>query len=138
MVNKNTEHTFNSLSDQNLGDVNISMGVLETIASKAASEIDGVVSGASKLQTEMGNFIGLNRNKVDTKVSITDVGAIRVDVKIRIAYSYSVPETALLVQEAVKEQIMFMTDLIVQEVNVHVLSIETSNPHHDFSEERGE
>ncbi|MBG9988530.1 Asp23/Gls24 family envelope stress response protein [Aerococcaceae bacterium DSM 111176] len=122
---KNSEHTFNSISDQNLGDVNISMGVLETIASKAASEVDGVLSGNTNLQTEMGSFIGLNRNKVDSKVTITDVGAIRVDIRIRVAYSYSVPEIALLVQEAVKEQIMFMTDLVVQEVNIHVLSIET-------------
>ncbi len=137
MPSKNKEHTFNSLSDKNLGDVNISTVVLETISSKAASEIPGVVCDDSTLQTEIGSFIGLNRNRVDSKVKITDVGAICVDVKIRVAYSYSVPEVALLVQQAVKEQILFMTDLVVQEVNVHVVSIETNQSFQHSSIENG-
>ncbi len=137
MPNKNKEHRFNSLSDKNLGDVIISTGVLETISSKAASEIPGVISGDNTLQTEIGSFIGLNRNRVDSTVKITDVGAICVDVKIRVAYSFSVPEVALLVQQAVKEQILFMTDLVVQEVNVHVVSIETNQSFQQSSNEHG-
>lgn len=127
MPSKIKEHTFNSLSDQHIGEVTISMSVLETIASQAARQVEGVISGDSTVQSEIGNFIGLNRNKVDAKATITDVGAIQIDIKISVAYSYSVPEVALAIQDAVKEQIFYMTDLVVQEVNVHVLSVETTS-----------
>ena len=54
-----------------------------------------------------------------------DDSEIAIDVKIDLKYGYSVPEVAMKVQQKVKEQIFFMTDLVVQEVNVHVASIQT-------------
>ncbi|MGX7107674.1 Asp23/Gls24 family envelope stress response protein [Hutsoniella sourekii] len=100
----------------NLGEINITTGVLETIASKAASEIAGVSSQAT-------NFLGRNQGSLATTVS-RENGILSVDIHIRVKYGYSVPEVALAVQDAVKEQILFMTDLVINQVNVHVESIE--------------
>ncbi len=100
----------------NLGEINITTGVLETIASKAASEVAGVSSQAT-------NFLGRNQGSLATTVS-RENGILSVDIHIRVKYGYSVPEVALAVQDAVKEQILFMTDLVINQVNVHVESIE--------------
>lgn len=66
----------------------------------------------------------MNPDRVGARVRRDD-SEIAIDVKIDLKYGYSVPEVAMKVQQKVKEQIFFMTDLVVQEVNVHVASIQT-------------
>lgn len=108
----------------NLGEINITTGVLESIAAKAASEVEGVHKLHASVQNEIGGFMTRNRDRIGVKVR-RENNAIAIDTEIRLNYGYSVPEVAIKVQERVKEQILFMTDLVVQEVNVHVVSIET-------------
>ncbi|MDO5741995.1 MAG: Asp23/Gls24 family envelope stress response protein, partial [Vagococcus sp.] len=38
-------------------------------------------------------------------------------------YGVSVPKVALSMQEKVKEQVLFMTDLELKEVNIHVVGV---------------
>ncbi|MGF3067205.1 Asp23/Gls24 family envelope stress response protein [Facklamia sp. P12945] len=121
MLNKQTV-AFESLSEQYLGEINITMGVLEDIAAKAASEIDGVLSSSQK--KEAGKFLRIQGSGVNAKMrQIED--RISIDINVSIAYGKTVPVIAAAIQERVKEQILYMTDLIVSEVNVHVQSIDT-------------
>ncbi|MFN1208764.1 Asp23/Gls24 family envelope stress response protein, partial [Enterococcus lactis] len=43
-----------------------------------------------------------------------------VDVYVYLNYGVSVPKVALEIQEQVKQQLLFMTELDLGEVNVHV------------------
>lgn len=121
---KITEVPFEKQANDNLGEIKITTGVLESIAAQAASEIEGVVSKVTGFQKEVGNFLGMDRDRINTKITIEE-DQIIVGVEIRVLYGYSVPEIAIAIQDKVKEQILFMTDLAVQEVNVHILSVET-------------
>lgn len=121
---KITEVPFETQATENLGEIKITTGVLESIAAQAASEIEGVVSKVTGFQKEVGNFLGMDRDRINTKIT-TESNEIIVDVEIRVLYGFSVPDIAIAIQDKVKEQILFMTDLAVQEVNVHVLSVET-------------
>lgn len=109
---------------ETLGEINITTQVLETIAAKAASEVEGVHKLHASLQNEVGEFFGMNPSRVGAKVK-RQGSDIHIDVEVHLQYGYSVPEVAVKVQQRVKEQILFMTDLVVQEVNVHVVTIET-------------
>ncbi|MGX7109380.1 Asp23/Gls24 family envelope stress response protein [Facklamia miroungae] len=121
MSNKQTV-SFESLSKQYLGEINITMGVLEDIAAKAASEIDGVLSSSQK--KEAGKFLRIQGSGVNAKMrQIED--RITIDINVRIAYGKTVPIIAAAIQERVKEQILYMTDLVVSQVNVHVQAIDT-------------
>ncbi|UUX34236.1 Asp23/Gls24 family envelope stress response protein [Fundicoccus culcitae] len=116
--------------DQNpAGEINITLSVLETIAAKAASEVEGVNKMHSSFQKEVGGFFGMDRERMGATVK-RDGNNLSIDVQIHLQYGYSVPDVAFKVQERVKEQILFMTDLVVQEVNVHVVSIDT-NPNRE-------
>lgn len=123
---KITEVPFDRQSAESLGEIKITTGVLESIAAQAASEIEGVVSKVTGFQKEVGNFLGMDRDRINTKITTEDNGII-VDIEIRVLYGYSVPDIAIAIQDRVKEQILFMTDLAVQEVNIHVLSVETDS-----------
>lgn len=123
-MTKQSNVPFEGQFDANLGEINITTNVLESIAAKAASEVDGVFKLHARLQNEIGGFFTRDRDRLGAKVT-REANDIAIDVEISINYGSSVPEVALKVQERVKEQILFMTDLVVQEVNVHVISIET-------------
>lgn len=123
-MSKKTNVPFESNVSLNLGEINITTGVLESIAAKAASEVEGVYKLHASVQNEIGGFVTRSRDRIGVKVR-REENAIVIDTEIRLQYGFSVPEVAIKVQERVKEQILFMTDLAVQEVNVHVLSVET-------------
>lgn len=66
-------------------------------------------------------------------------GEIIVDLSIIVQFGYQVPRVALEVQDRVKEQILYMTDIEVSQVNVHIESIEaeksaTAKLQGDFSD----
>lgn len=117
---------FDNQTQNNLGEINITTSVLETIAAQAARKVEGLYNVDQDFQKVSGSFFSLERDKTGAKVKQSDLG-IEIDLDIRIKYGYSIPEVALNVQNRVKEQILFMTDLVIDQVNVHVLSIETES-----------
>lgn len=115
------EHT--SSIQAKLGKINITTGVLESIAAKAANEVEGVVSTQTTLQKQAGDFLGFDSERFKTSIKHTNEGLV-IDVRIRVRFGYKVPEVALEVQNKIKEQILYMTDIQVAQVHVHVESIE--------------
>lgn len=111
-------------SNKNLGDINITTSVLETIAAKAASEVPGVLI-KDRLQKIKGSFMGLDRGRISADIDWDESGFTQVNIKLSVAYGYSVPDIALEVQNRVRDQILYMTDLVMDQVNVHILAIET-------------
>lgn len=114
-----------------LGEINITTNVLETIAAEAARRVEGVEGKSNSFQREVGSFFGIDREHIGAKVHQDEYG-ISVDVEIIVQYGYSVPDVAIHVQDYVREKILEMTDLVVQEVNVHVIGMHTEPKSTDF------
>lgn len=115
--------SMNTHGTPQLGEINITTSVLETIAAQATKKVAGVYVSKQSFQNVSGSFFSLEREKTGAKIKRQD-NHIAVDIDIRVKYGYSVPDVAMNVQESVKEQILFMTDLVIDEVNVHVISVE--------------
>ena len=114
------------MNKDNLGSINITTNVLASIAAKAASEVDGVGFYKSKLEKQAGIFLGLDSERLFVTAKY-DAEQVQVDIKINVLFGYNVPKIAMKVQEKIKEQILYMTDLQVSQVNVHVESIESAD-----------
>ncbi len=65
------------------------------------------------------NYSAKKERGKGVKLSLND-DALNVDVYAYLNYGVSVPKVALAIQEQVKQQLLFMTDLQVNEVNVHI------------------
>lgn len=117
------------MNQNHAGEINITLSVLETIAAKAATDVEGVNKMHTSFQKEVGGFFGMDRERMGATVK-KEGNNLTIDILVHLQYGYSVPDVAFKVQERVKEQILFMTDLVVQAVNVHVVSIDT-NPDRD-------
>ena len=51
---------------------------------------------------------------------VFDGDELAVDVYVYLDYGVAVPKVALAIQDSVKQQLLFMMDLDLREVNVHV------------------
>ncbi|GAA6113159.1 MAG: Asp23/Gls24 family envelope stress response protein [Apilactobacillus sp.] len=105
-----------------LGDIKISPNVLEIIASIASVQVNGVKRMRGSLATSVNELFGRKEFGKGIKLNFKDDKLI-VDVYVYLNYGVSVPKVALEIQEQVKQQLLFMTELDLGEVNVHVEGI---------------
>lgn len=102
------------MENNNFGQVKISNDVIATIAGLAALEVDGVETTSTFTDKLLKN------NGVKIQIEDEDVN---LDVMIMIDFGISIQDTALKVQENVKNTVETMTGLKVSQVNIHVQGI---------------
>lgn len=107
--------------------IKISDEVIETIASVAVSEIEGVSS------TGAGFVDGITRRLTKRPATggikaTVDENNTTVDINIVVKYGVRIPEVAWNVQDAVKREIELMTGLNVDRVNVRIVGIDIPVP----------
>ena len=104
------------------GSIKISEEVIETIASVAVSEIDGVCSVGAGLVDGIARRLGKKQLSGGIKASVNEE-TVTVDINIVVKYGARIPEVAWNVQDNVKKSVELMTGLTVDKVNVHVVDI---------------
>lgn len=104
------------------GTIEIVPQVLEVILGIAAVQVDGVYQMRGTLASQINAWFGrANRGKgVDLTV---DGDRLAADVYVYLNYGVSVPKVALAMQKQLREQLLYMTDLKLAEVNVHVVGV---------------
>ena len=109
--------------DKTIGKVQIADEVVAIIAGLAATEVEGVASMAGNITNDLVGKLGMKNLSRGVKVDVLD-NVVCVDLKLNLAYGYSIPETSRKVQEKVKASIENMTGLQVSDVNISISSVE--------------
>lgn len=109
-------------ANQELGDIVIAPEVIEVIIGIAASKVEGVYRMQGNLANNVTEFLGRSAYGKGVRLEM-DEEAIKVDIYTYIKYGISVPEVAMNIQKRVKQQVLFMTDIELSEVNVHVVAV---------------
>lgn len=106
-----------------LGTVEISEEVLCTIASVAASEVEGVAGLAASLS---GNIKDLLTKKYAGKgISVvTDENGLVITASIIVKFRCNVQDVAVKVQDAILSAVQDMTNYQVNAVNVNVVNVQ--------------
>jgi len=105
------------------GNIKISDEVIETIASVAVSEIEGVCSTGTGFVDGIARR--LSKKPVSSGIKATSgEDSTSVDINIVVKYGVRIPEVAWNVQDAVKREIELMTGLKVDKVNVRIVGID--------------
>ena len=128
--------------EPSLGTVQIAPEVIEVIIGIAARKVDGVYSMRGTLANNFSELFGRQSRGKGVKLNQDDQG-LKVDVYAYLNYGVSVPKVAEAIQEKVKQQVMFMTDLTLNQVDVHVQGVvpehtenqPTIDPNNLFGEE---
>ena len=104
------------------GEVKISTEVLEVIVGFATLEVDGVYGMRANLKSDIQTMFG--RSEHTRGVSLqTDEFGTAVEIYCYFNYGVNVPYVAQKIQEYVKEQVFHMTEIELDEVNVHIVGI---------------
>ncbi|WDF83666.1 Asp23/Gls24 family envelope stress response protein [Lacticaseibacillus pabuli] len=104
------------------GTIEIVPEVLEVILGIAAVSVDGVYQMRGSLASSINALFGrVNRGK-GVAVQVED-DHITAEVYVYLDYGVSVPKVALKLQETLREQLLYMTDLDLAEVNIHVVGV---------------
>ena len=104
----------------NLGDINISPAVLEVLLGIAASKV-------SEMRGTLADSI-LGREKRSKGVTVSydeKTGKLTADVYVYLKYGVSVPQVALEMQKDLTQQLQYMTEMEMAQVNVHVVGLVT-------------
>lgn len=110
------------LDEQEYGEVKISDDVVGTIASIAASEIDGVNGLNGGIAGDLAEMFGKKNLTKGVKVNIEE-RTVQIDLNIIVDFGIKIPEVSWLIQENVKNAVETMTGLKVKEVNIHVTGV---------------
>lgn len=106
-------------SDNQSGAIQIAPEVLEVILGIAAKQVEGVFEMRGNLTNSINTLLGRQDHGRGVELSV-DGNQINADVYVYLNYGVSVPKVALEMQQVLKEQLYYMTDLDLNEVNIHV------------------
>jgi uncharacterized alkaline shock family protein YloU len=110
-------------SRTDLGLIRIHKKVIASIASIAASEIEGVKRIGGDIRTNLYELLG-RKNYGGIRVEIDKNQEIIIEIPLVIKYGFNIPIIASKVQENIKKSLSEMTDLYLKEVHVNIQSIE--------------
>ena len=105
--------------------IKIADDVIAIIAGKAASEVMGVYSMAGGFAGGISEVFGKKSFAKGIKVDNSEK-KLKIDVNIIVEYGSRIPDIAYEIQNRVKKAVENMTGLNVEEVNVHVQGVNTS------------
>ncbi|OZI11910.1 Asp23/Gls24 family envelope stress response protein [Bacillaceae bacterium SAS-127] len=122
-----------SNGENGMGRIEIAPEVIEVIAGIAASEVDGVEKMRGSFASGVVERLGKKNHGKGVRVDLTEDG-IKVDVYCVIAFGVSIPAVAQKIQDNIRQALLNMTALQVDEVNIHVVGIqfETKNTEGDL------
>jgi uncharacterized alkaline shock family protein YloU len=109
-----------------LGKVEIAPEVIEVIAGIAASEVEGVASMRGNFATGVVERLGKKNHGKGVKVELSEEG-IKIDVYCLMKFGISIPTVAQKVQDNIRQALVNMTALEVNEVNIHVVGVQFEN-----------
>lgn len=110
------------LDEHEYGEVKISDDVVGTIASIAASEIEGVNGMNGGIAGDLAEMFGKKNLSRGVKVMLEE-RSVQIDLNIIVDFGIKIPEVSWQIQENVKNAVEMMTGLKVKEVNVHVTGV---------------
>lgn len=118
-----SEQTLHVSEDLKFGKVEIAPEVIEVIAGIATTEIKGVYATRGNFAVGMAEKFGLKSPGKGIKVELVDEG-VRIDVFVVFDYGVTIPVVAQKVQSNIRQALINMTSLGVEEVNVHVVGVQ--------------
>ena len=110
-----------TVHSEELGDIVIAPEVLEVIIGITTAKIDGVHALRNK---RFSDRLGKKNEGRGVYIDSKD-DKVAVDIYVYLTYGVSLPTVATKIQKEVKEAVAQATEIIVDEVNIHVVGIMT-------------
>ena len=113
------------MTDQmNVEGLSIAPGVMETIISVAASEVDGVASLGSFATSGIRSMLASKPSTSGIETKMGDDSKLSVAVHVEVYYGYVLPELAANLRQAVADAVASQVGAQVSSVDVYIDGIQ--------------
>lgn len=111
------------LSNDEGNTIKIDLSVLETILGMAAQQVDGVVGMRGSLRSNLNTLLGRDDHGKGVSLHVDDNNVLSGEVYVYLQYGVNVPQVAGKLQKQLIAQLKQMTDLELNEINIHVVGL---------------
>lgn len=109
------------MTDQmNVEGLSIAPGVMETIISVAAGEVDGVASLGSFATSGIRSMLASKPSTSGIETKMDEDGKLAVAVHVEVYYGYVLPELAAQLRSAIAEALATQAGVEVSSVDVYI------------------
>lgn len=108
---------------EHLGNVVISEGAIELIVGIATTKTKGVHSIQGLLKPSVTDLLSHKLVSKGIQISKNEDNSFTVNIYVALKYGVNVKETSELIQNRIKEQVLFMCDQVISQVNVFVTKL---------------
>ncbi|MGV8145055.1 MAG: Asp23/Gls24 family envelope stress response protein [Alkaliphilus sp.] len=113
---------MDAIQNMKHGQIKISEDVIKTIAALTVTRIEGIAGMSGGLAGGIAEILGKKTLFKGTKLTNDEKGAF-IDLYIIVEYGTKIPDIAWEIQDEVKKSVYSMTNLVVDEVNIHVQGV---------------
>ena len=112
------------MTDLNVDGMALAPGVVETIVSIAAKEVDGVAAVGSSGVGGLRSMFGGKPVTQGIEIDVDDSDALQVSVRIDVYYGYVLPDVAEAVRTAIADAVIGQVGIPVGSVDVYIDGIQ--------------
>ena len=98
--------------------MSIAPGVVETIISIAANEVDGVASVGSFATSSIRSMLAAKPSAAGIEVDVDDDGRLRITIHVEVYYGYVLPEVAANLRQSVADALLVQVGLEAAAVDI--------------------
>jgi uncharacterized alkaline shock family protein YloU len=115
--------------------VSIASGVIETIVSMTAAEVDGVAGiGSANTLTDgirsvLGSHTGTHPGADGVEVSVTEDDLLRISIRFQVLYGYRLVDVAVAVRAAVADIVLSQVGVAVAAVDLYIDGVVFAEKH---------
>ena len=114
-------------NQRNVDGMSLAPGVVETIISIAANEVEGVASVGSYATSGLRSMLAAKPSTSGIETSVNDEGQLEVVLHIEVYYGQVLPDLAAKLREAVADALLVQVGVEVASVDVYVDGIQFSD-----------
>ena len=109
------------MTDQmNVEGLSIAPGVMETIISVAASEVDGVASLGSSTTSGLRSVFGSKPSTQGIDITVDEEDKLHISIRVDVYYGYVLPDLAANIRQAISDAVTSQVGIPVGSVDVYI------------------
>ena len=108
------------MTELNLDGMALAPGVVETIVSIAANEVDGVASVGPSATSSLRSVFAGKPSTQGIEVAIDEDDKLQVSVRVDVYYGYVLPDVAAAVRQSVADAVASQVGAQVGSVDVYI------------------
>ncbi len=108
------------MTDLNIDGMALAPGVVETIVSIAAQEVEGIASVGPSAATGLRSVFASKPSTQGIDITVDDEDELRIALRVEVYYGYALPDIAANVRQAVADAVASQVGVSVASVDVYI------------------